>query len=60
MLLAQPPYPNKFIEGDIVVCNTRIEFMDGEVHNIGQEILVTEKIKAYYNVCNKNYDKKSG
>lgn len=55
---SQPPYPNKFKAGDIAVCLAEfIPFSNGDIHILGQKILVTEKTKSYYNVWHHIYDK---
>ena len=51
-------YPDKFKVGDIAIAKKYVKFMYGEEHRVGQEIVVTEDNKAYYNVCYKDYDKK--
>lgn len=55
---SKPPYPAKFQPGDIAISLYRVEFTDGEVHEVGQEIVVTEEAVAYFNVCHEEYSKK--
>lgn len=57
MLTSQPPYPDKFKAGDIAIAKTHTEFMYGDKHEVGQEIVVTEETKSYYNVWHHLYDK---
>ncbi len=54
----QPMYPNKFKAGDIAISKKFVKFLNGEKHTIGQEILVFESTKSYYNVNHKNYELK--
>lgn len=46
-----PPYPDKFKSGDIAIALTNINYADGTKVKKGQEVLVTETTKSYYNVC---------
>jgi hypothetical protein len=52
-----PPYPNKFIAGDVAISTIDVNFCDGTKHKIGQRIVVTEKTKSYYNVWHNYYEK---
>jgi hypothetical protein len=44
-----PPYPNKFQDGDIAVSLGKVNFTDGTFHKTGDEIIVTEETVSYYN-----------
>ena len=50
-------YPTKFAVGDYAICKKTVWFMEGE-HIKGEEILVSEKTQAYFNVNHDLYDKK--
>lgn len=50
---------NKFKPNDIAIALTDTQFTDDTKHTKGEEILVTEQTEAYFNVCHKNYDKKT-
>lgn len=51
------PHPNKFQIGDIAKAKRLIRFMDKTKHDIGQEIVVTEETKSYFNVCHSGYER---
>lgn len=55
--ICTPPYPDKFHPGDFAVSKLLVRFSDGDVHNIGDQILITKENVAYYNVCHEHYDK---
>lgn len=50
-------YPDKFKPGDYAISKGFVKFSDGTFHQKDGMYLVTEKTKAYYNVCHKEYDK---
>lgn len=51
-------YPDKFKPGDVAMAKKFVRFCDGTCHKVGQEILVTEDSKSYFNVMHGDYDKK--
>ena len=57
-MTTKPPYPNKFKAGDVAIAQQFIKFMDGSTHRVGEEIIVTERTKSYFNVWHHIYDKK--
>ena len=53
-----PPYLDRFKAGDVVICLHTVVFCDGDRHLKGNEYIVEEKTKDYYNVCYAQYKPK--
>lgn len=51
-------YKRRFIPGDIAISKIDIEFTDGSKHQVGQEIEITARNAAYYNVMFEHYEVK--
>ena len=49
------PYLERFSVGDTVTCLHTVVFCDGDRHIKGNEYIVEEKTKDYYNVCYEQY-----
>ena len=52
-------YPERFKSGDTAICLHTVIFVDRDRHLKGNEYVVEEKTKAYYNVCYAQYDLKT-